>query len=488
MRFTTLQRTGFAIGLSVAGLLAAHAEPAIVDAAMNGDLKTVRSLARQADALAAAHPDGMTALHWAVQRRDLPMADLLLDAGADPALANRTGAKPLYLAAQNGDAAIIGRLLEAGEDANAILTAEGETVLMLTAYTGNPAAVKLLLERGADANATQARGQTALMWAAAEGHTAVVELLLAHGADPALGSVASTRPERRPPGGMTALLFAARQGKIDTARALLDGGANIDQAGADNTSPLLISILNGHYELASMLIERGANPNIADANGRTPLYSAIDLRNVQWSQAPAPELPQATHLRMIEQLLAAGADPSIKITGKIGHRGSFDMRWSDLKGGSAFSRAAWNGDIEVMRLLLAKGADPKVVTEKGETALLLLAGAGWPLGQGYLRSEEEITAALDLLVEELGLDVNAATTEGITPVIGAIFKGDNFVVQYLVDHGARLDVKDKEGRDVLTWAQGIAANEGQPPRPQPETEKLVRELLAKQGITIAMAN
>ena len=98
-----------------------------------------------------------------------------------------------------------------------------------------------------------------------------------------------------------------------------------------------------------------------------------------------------------------------------------------------------------MRLLLARGADPKVVTEKGETALLLLAGAGWPLGQGYIRSEEEITAALDLLVEEFGMDVNAATTEGITPVIGAIFKGDNFVVQYLVDHGARLDVKDAQG-------------------------------------------
>jgi ankyrin repeat protein len=487
MRSRALQRVAIAVGLSVSGVLAAQAEPAIVDAAMNGDVKTVRSLLREPGALAAAHPDGMTALHWAVQRRDLALADLLLDAGADYATPNRTGAKPLYLAAMNGDAAIVGRLLEAGEDANAVLTAEGETVLMLASYTGNVDAVKLLLDRGANPNVQQARGQSALMWAASEGHTKVVELLLARGADPALASVASTRPERRPPGGMTALLFAARQGKLDTARALLDGGANVDQASADNTSPLLIAIVNGHYALASMLIERGANPNIADANGRTPLYAAIDLRNVQWSQAPAPELPQATHLAMIEQLLAAGADPSIKIAGKVGHRGSFDMRWSDLKGGTAFSRAAWNGDIEVMRLLLAKGADPKVVTEKGETALLLLAGAGWPLGQGYLRSEEEITAALELLVEELGLDVNAATTEGITPVIGAIFKGDNYVVQYLVEHGARLDVKDKEGRDVLTWAQGIAANEGQPPRPQPETEKLVRELMAKQGISIAMA-
>jgi hypothetical protein len=128
------------------------------------------------------------------------------------------------------------------------------------------------------------------------------------------------------------------------------------------------------------------------------------------------------------------------------------------------------------------------MTDKNETALLLLAGAGWPLGQGYIRSEEEITAALDLLVEDLGMDVNAATSEGITPLICAVFKGDNHVVQYLVDHGAKLDVKDNAGRTVLTWAQGIAANEGQPPRPQPETEKLLRELMAKQGVSIAMAN
>ncbi len=477
-----------AVALSLATAVSAFAEPAIVDAAMNGDLKTVRALVRQAVDVNATQPDGMTALHWAVQRRDLEMTNALLAAGANHDLANRTGAKPLYLAAINGDAAAIGRLLEAGADANAVLTTEAETVLMLTAYTGNAEAVKLLLDRGADANAQQVRGQTALMWAAAEGHADVVRLLLARGADPKLSSAASTKQERRPPGGMTPLLFAARQGKLEAARALLDGGADVNQAGADNTSPLLIAIVNGHYELASLLMERGADPNVADVNGRTPLYAAVDLRNVQWSQAPAPELPQATHLAMITKLLDAGADPSLKITGKVGHRGSFDMRWSDLKGGTAFSRAAWNGDIEVMRLLLARGADPKVVTEKGETALLLLAGAGWPLGQGYLRSEQEIIAALDLLVEELDLDVNAATTEGVTPVIGAIFKGDNFVVQYLVDHGARLDVKDAKGRDVIAWAQGIAANEGQPPRPQPETEKLVRELMAKQGVTIAMAN
>jgi ankyrin len=353
--------------------------------------------------------------------------------------------------------------------------------LAIAAAAGDAAQVTALLDGAPELAQDWQPIMDACFWGRAE----IVKLLLARGADPGLSTTASTKPERRPPGGMTALLFASRQGKLDAARALLDGGADIDQTGADTTSPLLIAVVNGHYDLASLLIERGANPNIADANGRTPLYAAIDLRNVQWSQAPAPELPQSAHLALIKKLLDAGGDPSIKMVGQVGHRGSFDMRWTDLKGGTAFSRAAWNGDIEVMRLLLAHGADPKVVTEKGETALLLLAGAGWPLGQGYIRPEEEITAALDLLVEELGMDVNAATTEGITAVICAVFKGDNFVVQYLVDHGARLDVKDAKGRSVITWAQGIAANEGQPPRPQPETEKLVRELMAKQGITIA---
>jgi len=174
------------------------------------------------------------------------------------------------------------------------------------------------------------------------------------------------------------------------------------------------------------------------------------------------------------------------ITGKVKHRGSFDMRWTDLKAGTPFLRAAWNGDIEVMRLLLDHGADPNVKTDKDETALLLLSGAGWPLGQGYIRSDAEIKAALDLLVVQLGQDVNAATTEGITPLMCAVFKGTNDVVQYLAEHGAKLDAKDGKGRTLLTWAAGVAANEGQPPRPQPETEKLVRELMAKQGVKIAM--
>ena len=488
MHLRALTRCCIAVIASFSGAYSANADPAIADAAMSGDLKAARSLLRESVDVNAAQVDGMTALHWAAHRNDVEMTKLLLGAGADFSATNRTGARPVYLAAVNGNAEVLTVLLDAGEDPNVVLTTEGETLLMLTAHTGNAAAVTTLLDRGADVNAQQFRGQTAVMWAAAEGHAEVVQLLIDRGADLTLSSAASTKPERRPAGGMTALLFASRQGELAAVRALLDGGADPNQTGADSTSPLLIAVVNGHYDVASLLLERGANPSTADSNGRSPLYTVIDLRNVQWSQGPAPVLTQERHMLMIEQLLDAGADLTVKITAKVGHRGSFDMRWTDLKGGTPFLRAAWNGDIEVMRLLLERGADPTVVTESNETALLLLAGSGWPLGQGHIRSDDEILASLDLLVEELGMDVNAATTEGITPLIGAVFKGTNNVVQYLVDHGAKLDVKDAKGRSLITWAQGIAANEGQPPRPMPETEKLLRELMAKQGITIAMAN
>ena len=348
---------------------------------MNGDLKTVRALVRQAADVNAAQPDGMTALHWAVERRDLAMMNVLLEAGAKHDLTNRTGAKPLYLAAMNGDAAAIARLLDAGEDANAVLTAEGETVLMLTSHTGNPEAVKLLLDRGADPNTQQVRGQTALMWAAAEGHADVVKLLLARGADPAL-VVGGLDEARAPAAGRHdgALVRGAPRQARSRARAARrrrrhrPGRRRQHEPAliADRQRPLRRGVAADRARREPEH-RRRERPHAA-LRGDRPAQRAV----VAGARA---ELPQATHLAMITKLLDAGADPSIKMTGMVGHRGSFDMRWSDLEGGTAFSRAAWNGDIEVMRLLLARGADPNVVTEKGETALLLLAGAGWPLGR-----------------------------------------------------------------------------------------------------------
>lgn len=463
----------------------ADAESPLADAAMSGDVRGVRALLRETVDVNAARVDGMTALHWAVQNNDLEMADRLLRAGADFRVANRTGATPLYLAAINANADIIARLLEAGADPNSIVTGQDETWLMLTSYTGNPAAVRHLLAAGADPNAPQVRGQTALMWAASEGHADVVRLLVESGSDLEAASLESTRPERRPAGGFTALLFAARQGHIDAARALLEAGAAVDHVGADGTSPLLIAIVNGHYDLGYLLLEHGADASLADDAGRAPLYAAIDLRNPQWSQGPAPRLPQETHMSMIRALVDAGAELEQTLSGKVAHRGSFDMRWSELEGGTPFLRAAWNGDIEVMRFLLERGAEAHVETAKGETALLLLAGAGWPLGQGHIRSDAEIMAALDLLVAELEMDVNAVTTEGITPLMGAVFKGTTHVAEYLIEHGAKLDAEDNEGRSVYRWTLGVAANMGQPPRPQPEAEALIRAELTARGLPVS---
>jgi len=483
-------------GLGVATLalcFAAHsarADSPLADAAMRGDMQSVGSLLRQAVDVDSTQSDGMTALHWGVQNGDLEMVDRLLRAGADYRAANRTGATPLYLAAMNADEAVIERLLEAGADPNAVVTGEDETVLMLSAYTGNPEAVRVLLEAGADVDLPQTRGQTAVMWAAAEGHADVIRLLAEHGADLGAASIASTKPERRPAGGMTALLFAARQGHMEAARALIEHGADPNHASADQTSPLLIAIVNGHYGLARLLLEHGADPSIADANGRAPLFAVIDLRNQQWSQGPAPVLPQDEHMAMIEALVDAGADVDQALTAKITHRGSFDMRWTELAGGTPFLRAAWNGDIEVMSYLLGKGADPYVKTDKDETALLLLAGSGWPLGQGYLRSEGEIMTTLELLVEDFAMDVNAVTTEGITPLMGAVFKAGTHiaVAKYLVEHGARLDAEDNDGRSVYRWTLGVAANMGQPPRAQPEAEELIVGYLEERGLPITVGS
>jgi ankyrin len=472
--------------MAMTAAAAVRAASPLADAAMHNDPKAVRATLRQASDVNATQADGMTALHWAVHRDNLEIANMLLKAGADPGASNRTGATPMYLATVNANDAMIELLLDAGEDPNAVLAPTLETVLMLTAKTGNAAAVQLLLDRGAEVNARQVREFTPLMFAAAEGHAAAVKTLLENGADPNLVTVASTKPERRPAGGMSALILAARQGHVDTVRALLEGGADVNLTSADRTSALLIAVINGRYELANVLLEHGADPSLADTNGRAPLYAAIDLRNVQWSQAPAPKLPQADHLAMIETLVAAGADLNTQIRDQINHRGSFDMRWTELVGGTPFLRAAWNGDVQVMKLLLEHGADPRVQTDKGETALLLLTGAGWPLGQGHIRSDEEIVASLDLLVEDFGMDVNVATAEGITPLMCAVFKGTNNVIEYLVAHGAALDAVDNEGRSLLTWAAGVAANMGQPPRPQPASEKLIRKLMDEKGVTVAM--
>jgi ankyrin repeat protein len=452
------------------------AENALADAVRQGDTETISSLLANGGDPNGVEADGATALHWAVYQDNLEAATLLVHAGADVAVANRDGATALYLACVNGNAGIIELLLDNGADANAVVTEQGETALMLASLTGSAAAVQALLERGAEVNQSQERGQTALMWAASEGHADVLGVLISNGADVGARSMESTREERRPPGGMTALMFASRDGGIDSAKALVDAGANLNQTMADGTSPLVMTIVNGHYELGLYLLNQGANPNIADSHNRAALYAAIDMRNVQWAQGSAPTGDSLDPLLLIKALVGAGADPNAALVGKVNNRGAFDMRWSDTIGATPFVRAAQNGDIEVLQLLLAYGANPFVETSVEETAMHLLGGVGWPLGQGHIRTDDEILASYDLLIS-LGLDVNAANASGITPLMGAAYKGENVAVQYLVDHGANMYATDDEGRNALAWAEGVLATLAQPRRRQPHTEVLLLELM-----------
>src|SRR5262245_15570831 len=259
--------------LSLSHSVFALASSPLADAAMQRNGQAVRALLKQNADVNAPQADGTTALHWAARWDDVDMASALIRAGANPQAPNRDGATPMFLATLNGSAAIIEKLLSAGVDPNAPILSRGETALMMAARTGRLDAVKLLVARGADVSATERlRGTNALMWAAEQGHAAIVKFLLDSGAKVDSQSLV-VRPIKRnglgfardgrnadPMGGLTALLFATRQGSIDTVRVLIDAGANVDQPAIDGSNPLLVAVQNGHYDIGRLLIDHGGNP------------------------------------------------------------------------------------------------------------------------------------------------------------------------------------------------------------------------------------
>jgi uncharacterized protein len=479
-----------ALLLSVSSL---YADSRLADAVMAPDPEAVRSLLKQKVDVNAPQPDGTTALHWAVRQDDLETADLLIRAGANVKAANRFGATPLSLAATNGNAAIIEKLLKAGEDANAAVSEAGDTVLMLAARTGKPDAVAMLLNHGAEVNRTNTTGQTALMWAAAERNAAAVQVLIDHKADFSIRTHAAPPPKPMdtifsapfPVGGMTALLFAARQNDLKSAGILLAAGAEVNEAALDGTSPILVAILNGHYTLASFLLEKGANPNAVDGKGRAALYAAVDMRNLEWSTRPAPpEKDPLTELDLIKTLIAHGANPNLRLTKKIPLRGqpSFDGRWANMIGATPFWRAAQSDDVTVMRLLVEKGADPLLATTDKTTALMVAAGVGWSDGQSH-GSPSDAPEALKLCLE-WGGDVNAANDVGYTALHGAAFRGANEVVKLLVEKGARMDVKNQEGRLPVNMAEGMHIGPGGWVEHE-DTAALLHKLMAAQNPSAA---
>ncbi len=436
---------------------------------MNHDKQSVRSLLKLHADVNVPQADGTTAMHWAARWDDFEMADLLIAAGANVKAPNRFGATPLSLACTNGSAAMMERLLKAGEDPNAVISDAGDTALMLAARTGKPDALKVLLEHGADANKTNTEGQTALMWAVAEKNAAAAKVLIDHGADvnvqthelppPSMFQTIFSAPF--PAGGMTALLYAARQNDLESARILIAAGANVKQGAADGSSPLLVAIMNEHYALAKYLLEQGADPNATDDKGRGPLYAAIDMRNLEWSTRPAtPEKDTLSDLDLIKALIDHGADLNARLTKKIPLRGqpSFDGRWANAIGATPFWRAAQSDDVTVMKLLVDRGADPLLATKDHTTPLMVAAGVGWSDGQSH-GSQADAPEALKLCLQ-WGGDVNAVNDEGYTALHGASFRGANEVVEFLADHGAKMDVKNKEGRMPVNMAEGMHLGPG----------------------------
>ncbi|HXD51462.1 MAG TPA: ankyrin repeat domain-containing protein, partial [Burkholderiales bacterium] len=352
-----------ALGLIAQGIgYAAGDSAAAANAAQNRDVTTLRTLVRQKADINAAQPDGTTALHWAAHWNDLDTVKLLLGAGANAKAANRYGASPLSEAVVTGNTALVETLLNAGAPANTLATPDGETVLMTAARGGNADIVKMLLDRGAEVNARESyKNQTALMWAAAERHTDIVKLLMQRGADwkmrsvdretkpPRLSAASSISPIAR--GGFTALGFSAREGDIPSARAMLDGGADVNYGDVDNTSALVVAIMNKQFSFAKFLLDRGADPNTVDAYGRTPVYAIVDIRNEDWSTLPNRKTDDPVPaLDILKELIAHGAKLDVPLTKPLPGRSGMDSGDTSLNAGAtALMRAARSADVVAMK-------------------------------------------------------------------------------------------------------------------------------------------
>lgn len=453
--------------VTVAGLKAADTR--LADASEARQWETVRSLVQQKVDVNEPQADGTTALEWAARADNIETVNLLIRAGANVKAANRFGTTPLALAATNGSAAVIEALLKAGEDANAVVSVTGDTVLMLASRTGKTDAILALLNHGADVNKTNNEGQTPLMWAAAAKNAAAVKLLIEHKADVNAKTHKAPPPKPLdtifsapyPVGEMTPLLFAARQNDLESTKLLLANGANINEGAGDGTSPLLVAVINGHYSLANFLLDKGANPNAADGKGRAALFAAVDMRNLEWSTRPAPpEKDAMTELDLINALIAHGADVNQRLTKKIPLRGqpSFDGRWANMIGATPFWRAAQSDDVTVMKLLKEKGADPNIASTDHTTTLMVAAGVGWSDGQSHGNPADAPEAVK--LCMQWGGDVNAKNDVGYTALHGAAFRGANDVVKLLVASGARMDVKNQEGKLPVNMAEGMHIGPG----------------------------
>jgi ankyrin repeat protein len=501
--------------------LAPAAEPddRLVNAAADQDWTQVRSLLKQRVDINAARADGATALLWAAHWDNAEMADLLLKAGAKVNAADDHGVTPLAAAAENASLSMAERLLQAGANPNAAQIS-GLTPLMIAAHTANVEVAKTLLQHGADVNAaaTETRN-TALMWAVADRNQAMARLLIEAQADVHASTVK----------GFTALLYAARNGDIDMARILIAAGVGPNETGSDDTHALPLSIVKGRGDFALFLLDQGADPN-GDIDGIPALHAAagaVDLWLSNWVRKHeglsdyggfgAGAFGMSGRLGLVKSLLAHGANPNSRIAtsamfmGYIGHptKGAFEpfaCGTGDIRGATPLWVAAYaaNGSVggfggdgarlrdatrgdgasEVIRALLAAGADFRMTTADGTTSLMVAAGLGRatftpgkPRGTRSPGAEE----AVQILVEA-GADVNSKNEADFTALHGAAFRGLNEVVEYLVAHGTDIDARDYRGRTAFRIAEG--AKQSFQFQAWPETAELLKRLGANTRLGV----
>ena len=458
-------------------------------AAYNDDLEMVRILlAAGANINAATREGAITPLFMACTNGDAAMIEALLKAGASAKSSKANGTTALMLAAASGSVDAVKVLLDHGADVNAKEGSHGQTALMFAAALNRDAVIKLLLARGGDANfATPVNKMERVRFdqdgnivedrparaganatsdsdpqgelnafAHALGFKSAVYLLAKP--RPKAGDVAARGPRKIGAdfmGGMTALLYAAREGHINAARALVEGGANLNAVNGDKFSPLVMAIVNGHLTLGKYLLDKGADPNLVSESGLTALYAAVDVEWAPktWFPRSSTEQEQVKYLDLLKDLLDKGAKVDVPVNEKPWFR-SFtnDYTWVDPAGATAFWRAAQSSDIAAMKLLVAHGADPKISTKSGETPLMAAAGIGWAANWSVNAPYPAIEAVKYCV--ELGNDVNAVDSRGYTALHGAAYLGDNDMVNYLVSKGAKIDAKSKGGDTVADMANG----------------------------------
>ena len=464
----------------------------------------------------ARQPDGSTALQWAVYEGDLVEVRRLLQAGADVHARSNYGATALSLAAQTGDAAILRALLKAGADPNEA-SGEGQTALMAVARTGNLEAANELLRAGADVNARERWGQqTPLMWAAATGQPAMISLLLKHGARPDLLSAvrewprkvtAEPREKSMDRGGFAALHYAAREGCVACIASLVKGGADIDIADGQGTTPLILALMNLNYDVARTLIDQGADINLWDFVGQTPLYAAVDTHLVPTGARPdVASTDKTTAMDIIQLLIARGANVNAQLKLRLPGRSMPGDRNGDFRvlttGATPLMRAAVGCDVAALEVLIKAGALIDLPIADGTTALFATVIQAAP--RARYKTEEQALAAMRVL-KAAGADPRKAVGQssrvlhiihlhtpdharvpGSTPLMMAAVRDWKQVAQQLVEWGVDIDAKDEDGMTALDYALGRERYGFLQPKPTPNQE--MAQWLRKLGAKVENTN